>query len=376
MFLEPQDFVNLKFTGEFAASFASIHMHFITDIRDINNITYYNKLMKMAKVDPNKFPKDLKWSTDVLGPIKDDIADEIGLNRGVKLVMGAPDLHAATIGSGAVRDYEGHIYIGTSDWLICHVPYKKTDIFHSMASFPSAIKGRYFLANEQEIAGGALSFLRDKILYHKDELLKEAAVPDVYKIFDRIVENIPAGSNNLIFTPWLIGERAPVDDHTIRGGLYNLSLEMSREHIIRAIFEGVAYNLRWLFFYVEKFIEKWVRNERPGMKKSDKIMPELRIIGGGGNSDIWCQIIADVLDRNINQVMDPIQANARGAAYIASVGLGYIEWDEIQKCCEISKVFTPNPDNRKIYDKLFKEYVNIYKTMKKLYKRLNKEASR
>ncbi len=371
MFLEPHDYVNLKFTGKFAASYASIHMHFLTDIRDINDIKYYNKLMKMVKVDPNKFPTDLRWSTDVLGPIKDEIADELGLQKGIKMIMGAPDLQTATIGSGAVRDYEGHIYIGTSDWLLCHVPYKKTDIFHNMASFPSAIKGRYFVANEQEIAGGALSFLRDKILYHKDELLREEQVPDVYKIFDRIVENVPAGSNNLIFTPWLIGERAPVDDHAVRGGFYNLSLEMSREHLIRAIFEGVAYNVKWLLQYVEKFIQKWKMKENPGMTKKDFVMPELNIIGGGATSNIWCQIFADVLNRTIKQVKDPIQANARGAAFIASVGLGYLTWDQIPGLIEYSNVFKPNPENRAIYDKLFSEYTNIYKIMKKTYKRLN-----
>ena len=104
----------------------------------------------------------------------------------------------------------------------------------------------------------------------------------------------------------------------------------------------------------------------------DKLTERINIIGGGAQSDIWCQIFADVLDRRIRQVRDPIQANARGAAFIASVGMGYLRWDEIQQCCEISNVFTPNPENRKIYDKLFDEYVNIYKIMKKTYKRLNK----
>ncbi len=371
MFLEPHDYVNLKFTGKFAASYASIQMHFFTDIRDINDIKYYNKIMKMVKVDPNKFPTDLRWPTDVLGPIKDEIADELGLEKGVKMIMGAPDLHTATIGSGAIRDYEGHIYIGTSDWLTCHVPYKKTDIFHNMASFPSAIKGRYFVANEQEIAGGALSFLRDKILYHKDELLREEQVPDVYKIFDRIVENVPAGSNNLIFTPWLIGERAPVDDHAVRGGFYNLSLEMSREHLIRAIFEGVAYNVKWLLQYVEKFIQKWKMKDNPGMTKKDVVMPELNIIGGGATSNVWCQIFADVLNRKIKQVKDPIQANARGAAFIASVGLGYLTWDQIPDLIQYSNVFKPNQENRAVYNKLFNEFVNIYKIMKKTHRRLN-----
>ncbi|MFX0057553.1 MAG: FGGY-family carbohydrate kinase [Candidatus Hodarchaeota archaeon] len=370
-FLEPQDYINLKLTGKFASSFTTIGVHWLTDIRRINKIKYSKKLIKMTKIDQNKLPYELINSTGILGNVKRDVADELGLNSNIKVIAGAPDVPSAAIGSGAVRDYETHIYIGTSDWVVCHIPFKKTDIFHNIGAIASGIPGRYMAINEQEIAGGALSFLRDKILYHKDELLREEAVPDVYKIFDRIVEKVPAGSNNLIFTPWLIGERTPVDDHTIRAGLYNLSLEMSREHIIRSIFEGVAYNIKWLFMYLEKFIQKQKMKVTPGMTKKDIVIPDLNIIGGGANSNIWCQIFADILNRNIKQIKDPIQANARGAAFIASVALGYIKWDHIPKHIQISNVFTPNPENREIYNKLFEEFVNIYKIMNKTYKRLN-----
>ncbi|MHA1889895.1 MAG: xylulokinase [Promethearchaeota archaeon] len=356
VFLEPQDYVNYKFTGEIASSFATIHMHWITDIRDINNIVYSEPLMKILKVTRDKFPRLLN-STDILGPISKDVADELGLEKTTKLVVGAPDLHAATVGSGAVENFAGHLCIGTSNWLLCHVPYKKTDIAHNMASLPSAFPGRYMLANEQEIAGGALTFIRDNILYHKDELLREENVPDVYKIFDKIVERVPAGSEKLIFTPWLFGERSPIDDHVIRGGLYNINLTTNREHLIRAVFEGVAYNARWLLYYVEKFI-----NRR---------MDAINIIGGGAQSDVWCQIFADVMRRTIRQVKNPIQANSRGAAFIASVGLGYIQPDDISKHIEFSRVFKPNKENENLYNKLFKTYLEIYKVTRKIYKKLN-----
>ncbi|MFW9771251.1 MAG: FGGY-family carbohydrate kinase [Promethearchaeota archaeon] len=371
MFLEPQDYINLRLTGKFASSYTTIGIHWLTDIRDINNISYSKKLIKMLKIDMEKFPSELLNSTDILGPIKNEIADELGLDKNTKVVAGAPDVPSAAIGSGAVRDYETHLYIGTSDWLVCHIPFKKTDIFHNMGAIASGIPGRYMIINEQEIAGGTLSFLRDKILYHKDELLREEAVPDVYKIFDKIVEETPPGSNDLIFTPWLIGERAPIDDHTIRGGLYNISLEMSRKHLIRAIFEGVAYNVRWLFMYVERFVRKLKKKGGISIPKKQVVIPEINIIGGGASSNIWCQIFADVLNRTIKQVENPIQANARGAAFIASVGLGYIDWDHIPKHIEYSNIFKPDPDNREIYDKLFNEYLNIYKIMRKIYKRLN-----
>ncbi|MBW2365907.1 MAG: xylulose kinase, partial [Deltaproteobacteria bacterium] len=163
-------------------------------------------IISYITIDKDKFPV-LKHATDVLGPIKKEVAEELGLNKDVKVVMGTPDVQCAALGSGAVRDYESHLYIGTSSWLTCHVPFKKTDIFHNMASLPSAIPGKYFVANEQDTAGGCLNFLRDNILYHKDELLAEAHSPDVFKIFDQIAEKVPAGSDKLIFTPWLYGER-------------------------------------------------------------------------------------------------------------------------------------------------------------------------
>ena len=357
-FLECVDYLNLKFSGKFAASYVSIILNWITDNRNPNNVRYNNSLIKNFGLDKEKFP-ELKRAIDVLGTISKDVADELGLDRDVKIVMGAPDLPAAAMGSGAVRDYEAHIYIGTSSWIICHVPFKKTNISHNMASIPSAIPGKYFLATEQETAGACLSYLRDNIIYFEDELLREEKLTDVYKIFDRIIEEIPAGSNKVIFTPWLYGERTPIEDHSVRGGLFNLSLKTTRAEIIRAVFEGVAYNTRWVL----KFAEKFINNRR---------MDPINIIGGGASSDIWCQIYADVLNRTIRQVENPIQANARGAAFIASVGLGYITFDEIPKYIKFSNIFKPQPKNRKIYDILFNEFLEIYKQNKKMYKRLNK----
>ncbi len=355
-FLEPKDYINLCFTGRFAASYDSIILHWVTDNRDISNIVYDERLLRMAGIEREKLP-DLKPVNDVLGPIKKEVADELGLKRDVQVIMGTPDVQCAAVGSGAVKDFEGHLYLGTSSWLTCHVPFKKTDIFHGMGSLPSAIPGRYFVANEQETAGACLTFLRDNILYHKDELLQEEKAPNVYKIFDRLAEKAPPGSNKLIFTPWLYGERTPVENHTVRSGFFNQSLRTTREHVIRAVFEGVAYNSRWLLMYVEKFIKRR--------------MDAISLVGGGANSDIWCQIHADILQRTIKQVKDPILTNLRGAAFLASAALGYIDYDDISQYIQIKNTFRPDPDNREIYDELFREFLNIYKANKKIYHRLN-----
>jgi xylulokinase len=354
-FLEPKDYMNLRLTGEFAASYDSIMLHWVTNIRDIDNVRYSDSLIKKMGIDKEKLPRLLR-AVDVLGVVKPEVAQQLGIREDVKVVVGSPDLQSAVIGSGAVLDFEGHIYIGTSSWVTCHVPFKKTDISHNMASVPSSIPGRYFVANEQETAGACLKFLRDNVFFGDDP--DRFNNPEVYREFDKIVEQVPAGSNGLIFTPWLFGERTPIEDHTVRGGLHNISLPVKREDIIRAVFEGVAYNTKWLFHLVEKFIKRE--------------MDPVNIIGGGGQSDVWCQIFADVLNRTVRQVKDPIMANARGAAFIAASGLGYCKFEDIPNLVQYSHVFHPNPENFKIYQKLYDEFLSIYKNNKAIYRRLNK----
>jgi xylulokinase len=357
MFLSSKDYLNARLTGKLAASQDSMTLFWVTDNRNINEIKYDRGLIEKLQIDAAKLPPIMS-SIDVLGELMPKVANQIGLRPGVKVVVGSPDLQSATIGSGAVNDFQGHVYIGTSSWLLCHVPYKKTDMWHTLASLPAAIPGRYFCANEQDVAGGCLTFLRDNLLYHQDLINGSQAPQDAYQLFDKIVEKVPAGSNKIIFTPWLNGEKTPVDDHLLGGGFHNLSLNADRAQMIRAVYEGVAFNSRWVLKYVEKFI---------GHK-----MQALNMIGGGAQSDVWCQIYADVFGRQIKRVKDPLFANARGAAYIAAVGLGYIKFSDIPKLTKIEKIFTPEQKNRKIYAELFNEFLQIYKNNKSIYQRLNR----
>jgi xylulokinase len=230
-----------------------------------------------------------------------------------------------------------------------------------VASVPCAIPGKYLMIALQTTAGGNLNFLRDKILYHKDELLQAEQAPDVFQIFDRIAGKVPAGSNGLMYMPWIYGERAPIDDRNARAALFNISLDNTREDIIRAFLEGVALNIRWLLMPAEKFV---------GRK-----LTTLNFVGGGAKSDLWSQIMADVMNVTIRQVRDPIQANARGAAFIAAVGLGKLEYKDIPKLVQFKGTYTPNPGNRAIYDKLFAEFVQFYHSNKGSFKRLNSQKT-
>ena len=155
----------------------------------------------------------------------------------------------------------------------------------------------------------------------------------------------------------MFGERSPINNPNVRGGFYNLSLEHTRDDILRSVYEGVAYNIKWSLFYLEKLVGK-----------SD----EINCIGGGAKSDAWCQILADILERKIVQVELPDLAAAKGSAIISMVGLGILkDFSEAIPLIKINKVFIPNIDNKKIYDKLFNEYKNIYKRNKNMFKKLN-----
>jgi xylulokinase len=355
-FLNALDYLNLRLTGRFAASYDSILTSWVTDNRDSSNVVYSDALLRGCGIAPEKFPEIVKC-TDVIGMLRPGVAGQLGLRADVAVVAGAIDTSAAAVGSGAVRDYAAHLYIGTSSWLAAHVPFKKTDIVSSLASVPCAIPGRYLLTALQATAGGNLTFLRDKVLYHKDELLLEERLPDVYKIMDRIAERTAAGSHGVLYTPWIYGERAPAEDATVRAAIYNLSLENSREDIIRAVLEGVAFNTRWLLQPFEKFLRR--------------SLDCINIVGGGAASNIWCQIFADVLNRPVRQVKDPIQANVRGAAFIAAVGLGLISYDDVPDHTQYQHEYQPTAAHRDIYDTYFREFVNIYRANRGIYRRLN-----
>ena len=233
-----------------------------------------------------------------------------------------------------------------------------TDIIRNMASLPSAIPNKYILIAEQECAGVCLTHLRDNILFAQDELSSDQQPSGILESFNKIASHVPAGSDKLIFLPWLYGERAPVEDANLRGGFINQSLNTTRAHFVRAVFEGVAYNTRWLLESVETSIKRQIE--------------PLTITGGGAKSDLWCQIFADVLNRTILQIKDPILVDIRGAAFLASVAIGHMTFDDIPAQVKIAQRFEPDPKNRQIYSELFHEFTNIYKQLSPIYSRLNR----
>jgi len=356
-FLEPVDYLGCRLSGRLVASYATITLHWLTDTRDIGRVTYSEALLRRAGIEREKLP-DLVPAASLLGPITSAAARDLGLPEGVHIVVGAPDVHAAAIGSGAVRDYQAHVCLGTSSWLTCHLPWKGTSLKDKLGALPAAIPGRYLLTNEQESAAVCLAFLADNLLLADDELRTRSDAPDVYAAFNALAARAAPGSGGLLFTPWLNGERAPVDDHLVRGAFLNLSLQTTRAELVRAVLEGVAYNSRWLLQAVERFIRRPIAT--------------VNLIGGGARSAEWCQIYADVFGRPIRQMHEPLLAGARGAGLCGAVALGQLDFARVEQLVPVERAFAPNPDTRGLYDEMFREFVGAYSMTRKIGARLNR----
>ncbi|MCD9625344.1 xylulokinase [Rhabdothermincola salaria] len=356
-FLEPVDYLGLRLTGRAAASGASITGHWVTDNRDLARITYDDELVAWTGIDRHKLP-ELVTTNSVLGPLAPTAADALGLRSGVPVVAGSSDTASAGIGSGAVDDRQAHLYVGTSSWLSCHLPDKHTDLRTNVTALPSGMPHRYWMATEQESAGICLTWLADQVLFPSDELAGAEPPDDLFDRLNQVAAGVAPGARGVVFTPWLNGERTPVDDATIRGGFHHLSLTTRRADLVRAVFEGVAHNSRWMLAAAERFV--------------GSPFESLRFVGGGAQSELWGQIMADVLDRPVHQVAEPVLANARGAAFAAAVATGHLRWDEIPALVPVTAIHHPDPSTRAVHDRTHAAFLDIYRRTKGIHRRLGR----
>jgi xylulokinase len=348
-YLEPVDYLAMRFTGVAAASPASMAGAWLTDNRHPERLEYDPVLIGASGVPRRKLPP-LVATGSVVGTVLPDVAAELGLVPGVAVVAGTPDLHSAAAGAGAVLPYQAHLAVSTTSWLSCPYPGKKTDPIRQITTVPGITPGLNLVANNQESAGAALEWLRN--------CLSDGGEPPSYDRMTALAAQAPPGSGGVLFTPWLAGERSPVDDRSARAGFHNLSLQTTRPEMVRSVLEGVAFNARWLAEGVERFIGR-------------RLGP-IRAIGGGAISPLWCSIYADVLDRPIEQVSDPQHANLRGSALLAGMALGQVRPDEIRSLVPLEATHHPDQEHVRRYDRLFAEFPAFYSAQKGLFARLNR----
>lgn len=360
-FLNVLDYLNFRLTGRVVATVDSALTTWVTDNRDPDAIRYDPGLLAMCGLAEHQLP-ELVRCTDVVGPLSVEAAQALGLDPAVKVVAGAIDNTAAALGSGAIADDALHLYVGTSSWIAAHVARKRTSLRDQVAAVPCAVPGRYLMMAMQSAAGSNLTFLRDRLLFQKDALTPGGAPGDFYTRLAEVAAQSPAGSRGLLYLPWLAGERTPVDDAQLRGTLLGLSLAHTRADLIRAVLEGVALNTRWMLDSAEAFLGKPAR--------------EITLVGGGGQSELWAQIFADVLGVAVHLPREPIQANLRGAAFLGAIGIGALSFADIPKHVPMQRTLEPEPSTRSAYQTSYRRFRAAHRKLAPWYRGATRASQR
>ncbi len=357
-FLEPVDYINLKLTGRCAANMNTLFPYGLTDNRNLNSTDYDLELVALSGVDKAKLPEILPVD-GVVGTLTASVAEKLGLSTNTVVMSGANDNATSAVGSGAVADYETSATLGTSGYLGCHVPFKKTDLIHFISTMASALPGRYqIFADMGSTTGRVIESFLNNMIYSEDDFCQASAPEDKYIRLNNTAGQVEPGSNGLLFLPWFKGTLCPTEDPLMRGGFLNISHGTTRAHLTRSVMEGIAMNYRWIYDPAQKFIG------RP--------MDHWRLSGGGALSDVWVQIMADVVGIPMHQLANPRLVNVIGAAFLALNRLGLLSLEDIPAKAQIAKVVMPREEYRPVYDRLFQQYLACFKQLRPVFHALNK----
>ena len=277
-------------------------------------------------------------SMAVIGETKPDFAAETGLKGGIPIIAGSADHVASTLAAGIID--EGDLLIkfgGAGDILYCTETLKTSDrLFIDFSDVP----GKYLINGCMAASGSLVKWFTNDICRSED--------PDVLRKLDDEAAKLPPASEGLVILPYFLGEKTPIMDPNARGILYGLTLSHTRAHIFRAILEAVIYGFR---HHVEV------------IKELGFAPKQIIATNGGAKSRFWCQIAADVLNRDI--IAYPAHpGSALGVAFLAAKAAGVFEnWSDIRLFLTESRHFTPDPEAVKVYDKAYRIYRELYTSL-------------
>jgi xylulokinase len=356
-FFEPMDYINMRLTGKFAATQNTVLPMLVVDNRRLDRQDYDPWLVKMSTIDRAKLP-DLLPIDGILGSLTPAIATELGLLPGTAVVCGVNDNSSSAVGAGSIGNAEPAAVMGNSGHLAFHLPFKKSDMGHTIATIPSGIKDSYLfwadLGNNDKVLDTCL-----KNLFGTEDTLDTGVVPaEVYARADRIAGSVPPGSGGVLFLPWFNGSLSPGGDEYLRGGFLNLSHSVGRGHLMRAVYEGLAMNWRWL--------------RGPAEKLAGRTFHYWRLTGGGALSDVWAQIMADVVGLPMHRQANPRINNVIGMGLLAFSRLGLVKVEDIPNMIKFDRVFEPDPKNRLIYDRMFAQFLAAKDKIRPVFHALNK----
>ncbi|MGI6527874.1 MAG: FGGY-family carbohydrate kinase [Caldicoprobacterales bacterium] len=343
-FLLVEDYLLFKLTGRFVSEQSLLSS---TGYFDINTGAYWDKILNAAGISVEKLPQIQPCAT-VVGNVTKEAAAETGLDSQTVISTGAMDQISSAVGAGNV--VPGVITETTGTALAIGATVDKPNYNNpEKVIIHRHFNGKYIYLPYCQTSGIVLKWFKDEFLESLVEKSRQENV-SVYTLVDQLAENVEAGAGGLIMLPNFAGKLSPDYNPDAKGVLYGLGLDTRKEHIIRAIMEGVAYMLK----------ENIELLSRLGID-----VKEVRSLGGGSKSTLWLQIKADVLNKAVIG-MDISETTSLGAAIMGAISIGlYDTHEEIyEKCISIKERLEPNTHHVKIYEQGYRQYLKIYNRLK------------
>jgi xylulokinase len=340
----PKDYVRFRLTGERATDVADASG---TLMLDVARRRWSSEILSATGIDPALLPS-LHESPAVCAKISAAGAEATGLAAGTPVVAGAGDQAAGATGMGIVQPGSVSATIGTSGVVFAATDRPALDPKGRLHTFCHAVPGRWHVMGVTQAAGLSLRWLRDQLL---PASAQNGADP--YDLLTAEAATAPAGSDGLLWTPYLMGERTPHLDGSARAALIGLTASHTRAHIVRAVLEGVAFSLKDTFSIFE-----------------DMNVPvkSIRLGGGGARSPLWRQIQADVYGHDV-EIVEAEEGAAYGAAILAGVGAGV--WPSVDTACQsvvrVRERVPWNERNAATMSRAYDSYKRIYAATKAIY---------
>lgn len=366
--LDVKEYMILRCSGEFVMTNDSAFGTLLYDTRK-GHEGWCKPICDMVGVNIEHMPP-IKASTEKVGEITKQAAEELGLAEGTAVYGGGGDASLIGVGAGATEIGDTHIYSGTSGWVGTVVPEQLVDAGAMMAAIVGANPENYNYFAELETSNKCMGWVKEHLALdeigvflkkygHKKDDLEEQSF-NLYDYLEEVIDRANPGSDGVIFTPWLHGNRCPFEDPNAAGMFFNIHLETGKTELIRAVVEGVCFHMRWMLERQEQKVAKY--------KKTNSV----RFCGGGALGAATCQILADILQRDVEVVDSPQNIGAVGAAACIAVGTGMISsMTEVKKLIPAKTVYHPNKANKDVYDRNFKVFKNLYKCNKENFAILN-----
>ena len=315
---------------------------------DIKNCRWDFNMCEKLGIDAEMLP-EIKDCCDVAGTVTVKAAEETGLPRGIPVVAGGLDAACAALGVGVIRAGQTQEQGGQAGGMsiCCYMP--ESDM--RLISGCHAVPGKWLLQGGTTGGGGVMRWL-ERELGDYERTLSVSSGKSSFALMDEAAAKVPAGSDGLIFLPYMAGERSPIWDPNARGVFYGLDFSKTKGHLIRAALEGTAFALR---------------HNLETANEAGAEVTVLRSMGGAANSALWTQVKADVTGKVI-EVPSSDTATALGAIILAGVGAGifgsFIE--AVERTVNVKKVYYPNEKNKEIYDVLYGKYKKLYPALREI----------